>query len=166
MISWLKLIRSKNILRWLLNYSVCYDSAISQVLLYVYGLVFKQYRDFRVVPFQWMDQSVNYQKWLLRIGSNAMAYGPHYFNDIQTFKAVRLPDVNCRSFTNARISTTSSSVVLNDKEALIERAEISNQDKFVYSAGHIVMHRVKTAIVRLGDAVAIEKGIFLGVWLF
>lgn len=167
MISWLKLIRSKlirskNMLQWMLICSLCYDSQISRALHYIHRLVFKQYRNLRVIPFQWMDQSVIHQKWLLRTGGNAIAYGPHYFNDIQTFKAVRLPDVNCRSFANARISATSSSVVLNDKEALIERAVISNEDKFVYEAGHIVRHRAKTAIVRLGDAVAIEKGIFLG----
>jgi len=169
--SWLKLIRSrlissiKNIFQWLLNYSVYSvysDSRVSQILLYAYGLIFKQYRYFRAVPFQWMDQSSNHQKWLLRIGGNSITYGPHFFNNIQSFKAVRLPDVNCHSFINARISMISSSVVLNDNVALIERTVIPNQDICDYSAGHIVMHGTKTAIVRLGEAVFIEKGIFLG----
>ena len=140
----------------------CLDSRASRVLLYIYKLGFKQPHDLRIMPFQWMDQSIGHRKWLLHAGGNAMAYGPHYFDDIQAFAAVRIPDVYCHNFTNARISSTSSSVVLNDSEAIIERAVISGLDNFVYKAGHIVAHRSKTAIVQLGDVVTIEKGIFLG----
>lgn len=158
-----KLIDSiKNVLRQLLNYSVRYDSMLAPVLIYIYRLVLKEYRDLWVIPFQWMDQSANHKKWLLHIGGNAIIYGPHFCNDIQSFKTVCLPDVNCHSFINARISMSSSSVVLNDNKALIERTVIPNQGKCDYRAGHIVLHGAKTAIVRLGDAVAIEKGIFLG----
>ena len=186
MISWFKFFFSINILRWVPISSTCYnfgrnvywsavhhlrwqmirfacfDNPASQIVLYICRKACKKPYELQVIPFHWMDESVNHQKWLLRASDNAMAYGPHYFNGIQSVKAVRLPDINCRSFTNTRISITSSSVVLNDKEALIERALFTNQNKFDYSGGHIILHRTKNAIVRICDALAIERGIFLG----
>ena len=73
-----------------------------------------------------------------------------------------MPDIFFRTFQNARVSVRSSSVICNDKKVFIERVEHSEQQRFDYSGGQILLHGRETAVVQLGDAEKIKKGIFLG----
>jgi len=109
-----------------------------------------------------MDQSDAHEQGLLCHGGSGTSYGPHHVNGTQLAEPISLPDVNFRVFENARVSATSSSVILNDKKVLIERVLDSDQRKFNYAGGQIFLHWSKIAVVRLGSAEKVKKGIFLG----
>jgi capsular polysaccharide biosynthesis protein len=116
-----------------------------------------------VIPLGWMDESTMFQeKRLLRHGSKCIAYGPHYVGREQSTESICLPDIYYYVFKNARISVTSSSVILNDKQVIIDRAIGPDQNKYDYTSGHIIAHKSNIAIVRIGKAEGIKQGIFLG----
>ena len=57
----------------------------------------------------------------------------------------------------------SSSVILNDKQVIIDRVMGPDQKIYNFSAGHILMHEENTAVVRLlRKSENIQRGIFLG----
>jgi len=145
-----------------LRYFAGRDHAKCTVLLLAFGSVSRAYRDLRLLPMEWMDQSDAEEQGLLRHGSVGASYGPHYVTGQQSVERISLPDINFRTFQNARVSVGSSSVICNDKKVFIERVEHSEQQKFDYSGGQILSHGRETALVRLGDAEKIKKGIFLG----
>lgn len=118
--------------------------------------------DILALPLVWMDQAKSHEKGLLRRGSKGITYGPHYIGRVQTTEHVCLPDIHYYVFEKARISATSFSVILNDKQVIIDRAIGPDQNKFDYAGGHIIRHSGNTAIVRLGKSEHINKGIFLG----
>ena len=111
---------------------------------------------------EWMDQSDAEEQGLLRHRSVGASYGPHYVTGQQSVERISLPDVNFHTFQNARVSAGSSSVICDDRKVFIERVQHSEQHKFVYSAGQVSSHGRETAVVHLGDAEKITKGIFLG----
>ena len=138
------------------------DNALSAILLLAYGIASKANQDLRILPMEWMDQSETDEQALLQHGGVSTCYGPHYINSEQQKETISLPDIYFRIFYNARVSATSSSVIDGDKNVFIERVIHSDQEIFDYSAGQIKMHGMATAVVRLGDAEKIKKGIFLG----
>jgi len=138
-----------------LRYFAGRDHAKCTALLLAFGSVSRAYRDLRLLPMEWMDQSDAEEQGLLRHGSVGASYGPHYVTGQQSVERISLPDINFRTFQNARVSVSSSSVICNDKKVFIERVEHSEQQKFDYSGGQILSHGRETAE-------KIKKGIFLG----
>lgn len=118
--------------------------------------------DIWALPLVWMDELTNYEKGLLRRGSQGIAYGPHHIGRAQSTENVCLPDINYYVFKRARVCVTSSSVILNDKQVIIERAIGPDQDKYDYAGSHILRLGGNTAVVRFGKSVDIKRGIFLG----
>lgn len=116
----------------------------------------------KALPLVWMDESKSHEKGLLRRGSQGITYGPHYIGRVQTAESVCLPDIHYYVFETARISATSSSVILNDKQVIMDRAIGPDQNKYDCAGGHIIAHGGDTAVVRLGKTEAIKNGIFLG----
>lgn len=118
--------------------------------------------DIWALPLVWMDESTIQEKGLLRHSSQGIAYGPHYIGRKQSTESVRLPEIHYYVFERARVSVNSSSVILNDKQVIIDRAPVLDQSKCNYAGGQIIAHGGNTALVRLGKSTHIEKGIFLG----
>lgn len=114
------------------------------------------------LPLVWMDEPSVHEKGLLRKGSMGFSYGPHYIGQVQSTVSVSQPDIYYFVFERARVSVTSSTVILNDKQVVIERAVGTDQTKSDYAGSHIVAHDGDTAVVRLDNSQHIEKGIFLG----
>lgn len=117
-------------------------------------------RHLELIPLVWMDQSNAESKGILQKGGEFFSHGPYFVKgDKQTVVKARTPDLYYRVFRNGRISAVSSSIVLNDEEILVER--VGNETKaFDYAAGHILMHGPSSAIVRIGGADKLEKGLF------
>jgi capsular polysaccharide biosynthesis protein len=157
-----ELLRIKRILRKILHYFAGRDHAKCTVFLLAFGRAGRAYRYLRLLPMEWMDLSNADEQGLLRHGSAGVSYGPHYVTGQQSAEKISLPDINFRTFQNARVSATSSSVICNDEKVFIERVEHSEQQKFDYSGGQILSHGRETAVVQLGNAEKIKKGIFLG----
>lgn len=117
----------------------------------------------KAIPLVWMNQATAHAtEGLLRQGSQGIAFGPNYIDGLQSTESVRLPDIRFHVFRKARVSATSSSVVLHERQVIIDRAIGPDQDKYNYAAGHIIAHSGDAAIVRLGKSKDIEKGLFLG----
>ncbi|MCK4821872.1 DUF563 domain-containing protein, partial [bacterium] len=114
------------------------------------------------LPLVWMDESNSHKKGLLRHGSDGFAYGPHFIGRRQSTEKISLPDIYYYVFERARISETSSSVILNDKQVIIDRATGPDQNMYNFSTGHITSHDGDMAVVRFGKTANIKKGIFLG----
>lgn len=118
--------------------------------------------DFLALPLVWMDESTAQEKGLLRHGTKGITFGPHYIGRAQSTESICLPDIHYFMFERARVSATSSSVILNDKQVIIDRAIGPDQIKYDYAGGQIIAHGGDTAVVRLGKSEAIKKGVFLG----
>jgi capsular polysaccharide biosynthesis protein len=120
--------------------------------------------DIMALPLIWMDESTANEKGLLRQGLKGIAYGPHYIGQVQSTESVSLPDIHYYVFERARVSVSSSSVILDDKQVIIDRAIAPDQDKFNYAGGlaQAIAHNGNTAVVRLGKSENIKKGVFLG----
>lgn len=118
--------------------------------------------DIWALPLVWMDESTTQEKGLLRHGTKGITYGPHFIGRVQLTENVCLPNIHYYVFENARVSANSSSVILNDKQVIIDRAIGPDQNKYNFAGGHILRHNRKTAIVRLGELENIKNGIFLG----
>lgn len=118
--------------------------------------------DIWALPLVWMDESTPHEKGLLRRGSKGITYGPHYIDRVQSTESVSLPNIHYYVFERARVSVTSSSIILNDKQVVIDRAIGPDQNKYDYSGSHILRHDGKTAVVSLDKSENIKKGIFLG----
>lgn len=118
--------------------------------------------DIWALPLVWMDESKPHEKGLLRHGSKGITYGPHYIGQVQSTENVCLPDIHYYAFEKARVSATSSSVILNDKQVIMDRAIGPDQHKYDYAGSHILRHGGKMAIVHLDKSDVIKKGVFLG----
>ena len=121
----------------------------------------------KILPLVWMDESTAQEKGMLRRGSEGIAYGPHYIGCAQSTERVCLPNVHYYVFERARVSAASSSVILNDKQVVIDRAIGPDQNQYDYAGGHILAHGCDTSLVRLRETEDIKRGIFLagnGSW--
>jgi len=119
-------------------------------------------RHLALLPLVWMDQSKADDKGCLRKGKNAFSHGPRYADGrAQTITRIVEPDVYYRLFRNARVSALSSSVVLDDKQVVVER--VGNETHaFDYATGPLMMHGPGFAVIRKSVADTIDKGVFLG----
>ncbi len=115
-----------------------------------------------LLPLIWMDLSKADDKGGLRKGKDALSFGPRYANGrAQAIARIVEPDVHYRLFRNARVSAISSSVVLDDKQVLVER--VGNETHaFDYATGPLMMHGPDHAVIRWSAAEPLDKGIFLG----
>jgi len=77
--------------------------------------------DVKALPLDWMDESKSYERGLLRHGSKGIAHGPHYVGRAQSTASVCLPDIRYYAFERARVSATSSSVILDDRQVIVDR---------------------------------------------
>ena len=118
--------------------------------------------DIWALPLVWMDESAARAKGLLRPSSSSTSFGPNYIGRVQAKENIFLPDIYYFAFEKARISATSSSVILKDEQVVIERAIGPAPHICDYAAGHILVHKNMTAVARLGSAEAVKNGIFLG----
>jgi len=121
----------------------------------------------KVLPLVWMDESSSREKGLLRRSSEGVAYGPHYIGCVQSTERIYLPDIHYYVFKRAHVSAASSSVILNEKQVVLDRAFGPDQNKYDFAVGHILAHDWDTSVVRLRKTEDIKKGIFLsgnGSW--
>jgi capsular polysaccharide biosynthesis protein len=119
-------------------------------------------RRLALLPLVWMDQSKADDQGCLRKGKDAFSYGPRYANGrVQAIARITEPDVHFRLFRNARVSALSSSVVLDNKQVLVER--VGNETRaFDYSTGPLMMHGPGSAVILNNATESLDKGIFLG----
>jgi capsular polysaccharide biosynthesis protein len=116
----------------------------------------------KALPLVWMDESTAQEKGLLRRGSEGIAYGPHYIGCVQSTERIYLPNIHYYVFERARVSAASSSVILDEKQVIMDRAIGPDQTKYDFSGGHILAHGCDKSVVRLRKSEDIKKGIFLG----
>lgn len=114
------------------------------------------------LPLTWMDEVVECSKGLLRRGQRSVAHGPCFLSGVQRTAEVRIPDVYFYVFNNARITVNSSSVVINESHAIVERVHGGDQSIFDYSSGQIFRHSHTSARVRKQkSAIWLQNGIAL-----
>ncbi len=95
------------------------------------------------------------------LGYKGYSHGPKSFLTAQQeISEIQHPDLYFRVFQDARVSAHSSSVVLGDKKLFIETLPESRVD-IDYRAGHVFMHGVRVALVKIGKAEELGQGIFL-----
>lgn len=132
-------------------------NSAEKVYVFLYVLLFC-----KELPLIWLDKAKDYEKGLLRRGQGGMAYGPRYVGGVQEAVPVSLPDINFYLFNKVRVSALSSSVIIDEKKIVIERAIGPEQLSYNFSSGHIRSHNQNTAVVhRCKKNEYIEKGIFL-----
>lgn len=123
----------------------------------------KTIRKYKVVDFEWMDVCFASVDNIVREGGAGVAYGPMCLGyDRPRKSVVQLPEVCYYTFKNGVVSATSSSVLQNNGVLAIERVGRYESSDFDYSAGHVHMHRGKSALIKRINIEQIEKGIFLG----
>lgn len=116
----------------------------------------------KVLPLIWLDKATDDEKGQLRPGHGGMAYGPRFVGGVPEAVPVSLPDINYYLFKKVRVSALSSSVIIEEKKIVIERAIGPDQLSYNFSAGHIRSHNQSTAVVnRCKKSEKIQKGIFL-----
>jgi len=124
--------------------------------------VLKRRAHWRILPLVWMDRSKGEARFLLRRGYEGQAFGPDIIGAETVVRNIRVPDVYCRVFRNARVSAGSSSVISDGTLAVIERVQGLDEKKGNYSSGQIIMNGSVSAVADLRPCEAIERGIFLG----
>ena len=112
--------------------------------------------DIKALPLVWMDESTAHVKGLLRHSSKGITYEPHFIGRAQATKIVYLSEIYYYVFEKARVSVISSSVILNDKQVIIERVIGPDQSKFDFSSGHIIAHGGDTAVIRFDKSEGIR----------
>jgi capsular polysaccharide biosynthesis protein len=132
------------------------------VILFENVTGWRQGRRLAVMPLTWMDSFEAGPRGLLRASSTSTAYGPRFADSPAQTAVVHLPAVHFNVIARARVSAASSSVVVGESRALIERAVSPDPAMCSYAAGHIVDHDTKAALVRIKPPKRIERGIFLG----
>lgn len=139
-------------------------NAFSKALFSLIRWVSNSRIDIRIMalPLVWMDELECNKKGLLSRGVKGITYGPHYIGRVQSTENIYRSDINYYVFERARVSVISSSVILNDKRVIIDRALSQDQDKYNYAGGHILAHDGDTVIVHTGKSEDIKKGFFLG----
>ena len=114
----------------------------------------------RALPLAWLDERV--EAGLLRKGAEGVTHAPRYLNGEALTASHLSPDVRYYLFERARISLASSSVILDDRLVVIERASGADGAAQDCAAGHLLAHDGDTVIVRFGNPGSLQKGIFLG----
>jgi capsular polysaccharide biosynthesis protein len=120
-------------------------------------------RNYRLVNLEWVDETDSKDSGILRQGGAGIAYGPVPVGawDKRSL-AILLPDVMYRTFENGTVSAMSSSVLKYNGVLAIERVGKYTPDAFDFSAGYLHKHRGKSALIKIQNKAAIERGIFLG----
>jgi capsular polysaccharide biosynthesis protein len=120
-------------------------------------------RNYRLVNIEWMDESDSEGSGVLRQGGSGAAYGPVPVaaRDQRSVEVLQ-PDVMYRTFENGTVSVMSSSVLKNNGVLAVERVGKYASDAFDFSAGQLHKHRGKSALIKIHNKAAIERGIFLG----
>ena len=141
---------------------------LTPIVFYLLKLKSSKLHNWRLLRTMWLDEHPGKKSGILRKGYQCASVGPKFINvtdndvDIPASRStVLLPDIFYREFAEAVIAIDSSSLVI-DNTLLIERAGRGDQSDFDYSAGHIVSHGQKQAVVRMGETRSIEQGLFLG----
>lgn len=138
------------------------DSSITTLLIYIVRNIHSPYKNIKYLPIKWLDEVENAGKTLLRKGGKGLAFHPNFNEKQNNTSNVQLPDIFCLVVANAVVSPTSSSIITNENQVIIERVAGLDQSKVSYSAGQILSHGVKKALVTMREATQIEDGIFLG----
>lgn len=141
--------------------AVC-DGVLGSLPINMYRWMSFGSKNFKVLPLIWLDNLVTREKILLRLGGESITYAPHFLGCSQLSKKTSTPNIYYFVFKNARVSAVSSSVVVNDEEVVIERAEVPDQHTHNYAQGHVRMHSGNKAVLFLPRAQRISRGIFLG----
>jgi capsular polysaccharide biosynthesis protein len=141
-------------------YSDYLDGKRSLPFVILFGILNKFYDKIMLLPLEWLDENkTGFIKTLLPeiLG---FSYGP-FIHGFSRLKQVLIPAVNLYIFKNARISATSSSILLNYK-IIIERLEGVDPQKCCFVSGHVIMHGNNIALVNKRKTEYLDKGIFLG----
>lgn len=134
----------------------------AKALLGLYQSISSAGKDFRVLPVIWLDGLTTEKNALLRSGTPSLSFSPHFIGRAQLSEKVNLPDVCYHIFTNSKISPVSSSVIVDDKKIVIERAAVPDQNMHNYAGGHLRLHDGSHAVIHSFIEKKLGCGIFLG----
>jgi hypothetical protein len=152
----------KEVINEFVRQGVNKKTKISLFLLFVFGLLKSDWRNYKIAPVKWMDYEKISKKGLLETKNNSISVGPKYIGSNKNIiSKLEVPELYYRVFDDGQISANSSSVFLND-EILIEKVGNGEQKRFNYSGGQIKMHGDTYALVNCKNPKKIECGIFLG----
>jgi hypothetical protein len=152
----------KEVINEFVRQGVNKKTKISSFLLFVFGLLKSDWRNYKIAPVKWMDYEKISKKGLLETKNNSISVGPKYIGSNKNIiSKLEVPELYYRVFDDGQISANSSSVFLND-EILIEKVGNGEQKRFNYSGGQIKMHGDTYALVNCKNPKKIECGIFLG----
>jgi len=137
------------------------DSRITVWLVSCLALGSKFYRNLRWLPIVWLDEHETSVRRELLPADRGQSCGPNV-NGSQPVLEVALPSVCLHYFENARVCPLSSSILLSDDAAVIERVPGVDLARCAYASGHIVMHGRNHALVRTNSVEYLDGGVFLG----
>jgi capsular polysaccharide biosynthesis protein len=110
-------------------------------------------------PVEWLDENKDNLRMTLESEKPTYSYGP--LKGSQRIEPVLIPSVNLYYFENARVCSTSSSILLDNK-IIIERVKGVDVERCDFTADYIYMHDQKMAMVCQRPTYYLDKGIFLG----
>ncbi len=120
------------------------------------------FSDFRVLDIVWLDQDTDNCKLELLAAYDSMSYGPKLDGVKEIVCPVKVPATRQYFFRNVQINISSSSVV-SETKAVVERVQHVCNTRSRYVSGHIVEHGNTIALVNsVSDSTVIDKAFFLG----
>ncbi|MEI6620760.1 MAG: glycosyltransferase family 61 protein [Actinomycetes bacterium] len=151
-------------LRWQLKklvlYLVRHDVRIARYVVEVLGTrLYRGSARTRVIAMHWLDEYGIPPQAELRASLAGVSFGPKIDGRLRV-EAVELPAVRLYRFTDARICSNSSSVLLRDR-ILVERSVGVDPRRCSYSAGFLLMHGQRSAYVCDLEEEYIERGLSL-----
>lgn len=137
------------------------DSRWLPLYFQLYRYMKRDRRSLKLLPLDSITRCKPLEQGVLMPSYKGYSHGPKCFLSAQQeISEIQHPDLHFRIFQNARVSAHSSSVVLGDKKLFLETLPESKVD-IDYRAGHVFMHGVRAALVKVGKAEPLEQGIFL-----
>lgn len=142
------------------GYLVRRDSLLSPYILSLLSLLLPLYRQKKLVPIAWLDENkVGFVREICP-ETQTVSYGPS-IDGLECIENVTAAAVNLYSFKYAVVSADSSSIFVSGK-AIVERAKGTETERSDYSSGQIVVHGIRSALVRDKFGSHLENGFFLG----
>lgn len=147
----------KNLLKSLIRT----NSTLTKTLLEIYKRINTNRRNLQFMSFGLINDYIPDYSGLLKKGYQGFSYGPLDVGEFhQKIVSINHPDLHYRLFSMVKVSSLSSSVVVNNSLVLVEGVP-GHQTDYDYSSGHLIMHGEESAIVKQKPISHIKKGIFI-----
>lgn len=146
---------------------MCWRTGLLSDLLY-WSLLRRRsqpHDNIRRVPLRWLDQADVNRVHLFRIAEDSSVQGPRWIGQTVAAQAIELPAVALYHFHHAQVCSASRSILFPDlpggAEIVVERVTTSTLAPADYSGAHLVHHGQALALVRLGPAERLTRGILI-----